>query len=62
MKTLKTNYRGFEIETSMDQLGSGKSIASLNGVLKFGTCSHLDTLSSHEKIQSKIDKFLLPTP
>lgn len=58
MKPLSTNYKGFMIITKMTEDGYSESIAFINNEPKFGCASHLDKLSSYEKMIIKIDNFL----
>lgn len=49
-----TEYRGFTLETSVNGEAL-QTIANLDGQYKFGTFSHLDKLTSVEKMHAKID-------
>ena len=58
MKPQTKNYKGFVIVTKMTDDGYSESVAFLNNEPKFGCASHLDKLSSYEKIVVKIDNYL----
>lgn len=58
MKPQTKNYKGFVIVTKMTDDGYSESVAFLNNEPKFGCASHLDKLSSYEKIVIKIDNYL----
>lgn len=49
-----TKYKGFKLNTTQNG-ESHTTVATLNGDFTFGTFSHLDELSSVEKMHNKID-------
>jgi hypothetical protein len=57
MKTT-LNYKGFQIEETMQEGGATTAVAYLNGQVMFGTFSHLDTLTAYEKMITKINNYL----
>ena len=58
MKPQTNIDKGFVIVTQIKENGYSESVAFLNNEPKFGSASHLDKLSSYEKIIIKIDTFL----
>ena len=57
MKTT-LNYKGFQIEETMQESGATTAVAYFNGQVMFGTFSHLDTLTACEKMVTKINNYL----
>ena len=54
---VKTNYRGYNLETSIQPTGATTTIASMNGTYQFGTfATGEETQTSVEKMHDKIRK------